>query len=243
MRNWQYSGVNGHDQFFDSFGKFGAATAGHTGRMLAEVASRAARGRLIYLELLLTPDGSASSQLGLKVGWDGDFNSALEKLKSAGIADAATAGIKAIRDAEAEKDRLLKCGTSQADAGCSVTIRYIAQVSRGASPGQAFAQMVTGFTLADDPNSKVAALNLVQPEDWLSSMQNFTLQMEMLDFLRPLYPKAHITLHAGELAPGIVPSEGMTFHIRESIVKGHAERIGHGVSIMYEDDPYGLLRA
>src|SRR5262249_16499785 len=91
-------------------------------------------------------------------------------------------------------------------------------------------------------NSKVVALNLVQPEDWLSSMQNFTVQMEMLDFLRPLYSKAHITLHAGELAPGMVPPEGLTFHIRESVRKGHAERIGQGGSGMNEDDPYELLK-
>src|SRR5215207_1372642 len=31
MRFWQYSGQNGHDQFFDTFGKFGAATWGQTG--------------------------------------------------------------------------------------------------------------------------------------------------------------------------------------------------------------------
>jgi adenosine deaminase/adenosine deaminase CECR1 len=242
MRNRQYSGVNGHDQFFDSFGKFGAATFGQTGKMLAEVVSRAARGRVLYLELMLTPDGPASSQIGQKVGWDGDFNGTLNKLRSGGIEGAAAAGVKAIRDAEEEKDRLLKCGTPQADAGCSVTIRYIAQVSRGAALGPVFAQMVTGFALANDPNSKVVALNLVQPEDSPPSMQNFTVHMEMLSFLRPLYPRARLTLHAGELAPGMVPPEGMTFHVRESVMKARAERIGHGVAVMNEEDPYGLLR-
>jgi hypothetical protein len=242
MRNWQYAGLSGHDQFFDAFGRFGAAGAGQMGKMLAEVAARAARGRVLYLELMLTPDGPASSQLGQKIGWDGDAGGTLNKLRSAGIGGAAAAGAKALRDAEGEKDRLLKCGTPQADAGCSVTIRYIAQVSRAASLGPSFAQMVTGFALADDPDSKVVALNLVQPEDWLLSMQNFAAQMEMLSFLRPLYPRAHVTLHAGELAPGMVPPEGMTFHIRESVMKGRAERIGHGVAVMNEDDPYGLLR-
>jgi hypothetical protein len=242
MRYWQYSGNNGHDQFFDSFGKFGAAASGQMGKMLAEVASRAARGRVLYLELMLTPAGAASNQIGQRVGWDGDFKGTLDKLISNGLAAAAAAGGKAILDAEEEKNRLLKCGTPQADAGCSVTIRYIAQVSRGTALGQVFAQMVTGFTLANDPNTKVVALNLVQPEDGLLSMQNFTLHMEMLDFLHALYPKAHITLHAGELAPGMVPPEGLTFHIRESIIKGHAERIGHGVSVMHEENPYDLLR-
>jgi len=242
MRFWSSTVNIGHDQFFTAFGKFGVATYGQTGNMLAEVASRAARGRVLYLELMLTPDGGLASKIGQTVGWNGDFNGTLNKLKSSGIAEAAAAGVKAIQDAEQEKNRLLKCGTSQADAGCSVMIRYIAQVSRGAALGQVFAQMVTGFALANDPNSRVVALNLVQAEDSLLSMQNFTLQMEMLDFLRPLYPKAHITLHAGEFAPAMVPPEGLTFHIRESVMKGRAERIGHGVSVMYEEDPYDLLK-
>lgn len=242
MRYREYSGQNGHDQFFDSFGKFGVATYGQTGAMLAEVASRAARGRVSYLELMLTPDGGLSSQIGQQVGWDGNFEGTLNKLKSSNIDDARVAGIKAIQEAEAEKNRLLKCGTPQGDPGCAVTIRYISQVSRGAALGPVFAQMVTGFALANDPSSKVVALNLVQPEDGLLAMQNFSLHMQMLNFLRPLYPKAHITLHAGELAPGVVPPDGLTFHIRESVMTGHAERIGHGVDIMHEDDPYDLLR-
>jgi adenosine deaminase len=242
MRYWQYSGQNGHDHFFDTFSKFGAATVGQTGMMLAEVAQRAAKGRVTYLELMLTPDGFASGQIGQKVGWDGSFEATLNKLKSNGIDTAAAAGVKALREAEADKDRVLKCGTPQAEPGCAVTIRYISQVSRGAALGVVFAQMVTGFALANDPNSKVVALNLVQPEDGLASMQNFSLHMKMLNFLRTLYPKAHITLHAGELAPGVVPPEGLSFHIRESVMVGHAERIGHGVSIMHEDAPYDLLK-
>jgi hypothetical protein len=114
-------------------------------------------------------------------------------------------------------------------------------VARGSALGQVFAQMVTGFALASDPPSKVVALNLVQPEDSRLSMQNFRVQMEMLNFLKSRYPEAHITLHAGELAPGIVPPEGLSFHIRESVMKEQAERIGHDVTIMYEDDPHSLL--
>ncbi len=242
MRFWQYSGQNGHDQFFDSFGKFGVATYDQTGRMIADAASRAARGRLLYLELMLTPDGGMASQVGQRVGWDGNSESTLSKLKAGGIADAVAAGIKNLQDAEAQKDKLLQCGTLQADAGCSVTIRYVAQVSRAAQLGPVFAQMVTGFALANDPGSKVVALNLVQAEDSLPSMQNFSLQMQMLHFLRPQYPQAHLSLHAGELALGIVPPEGLTFHIRESVMTAGAERIGHGVDIMHEDEPFGLLQ-
>ena len=242
MRFWQYSGQSGHDQFFDSFGKFGAATYDQTGRMIADAASRAARGRVLYLELMLTPDGGLASQVGQTVGWDGNPESTLNKLKAAGIADAVAAGVKNLQDAEAQKDTLLQCGTPKADPGCSVTIRYVAQVSRAAQLGPVFAQMVTGFALANDPDSKVVAVNLVQPEDSLLSMQNFSLHMQMLNFLRPQYPKARLSLHAGELALGLVPPEGLTFHIRESVMIAGAERIGHGVDVMHEDEPFALLK-
>src|SRR5213083_951969 len=55
MRNWQFSGQSGHDHFFDTFGKFGVATYNQTGKMLAEAVARAARGHVLYLELMLTP--------------------------------------------------------------------------------------------------------------------------------------------------------------------------------------------
>lgn len=242
MRFWQYSGENGHDQFFDTFGRFSAATTGQTGAMIADTASRAARGHVLYLELMLTPDNGLSSTIGKTVGWDGNVDSTLAKLKAGGIAGAAAASVKNLVDAEAQKDKLLKCNTPQADPGCAVTIRYMMQVSRAADLGTVFAQMVTGFTLADDPKSKVVALNLVQAEDSLASMQNFTVEMQMLHSLAPKYPHAHLSLHAGELAPGLVSPDGLTFHIRESVMIAGAQRIGHGVDIMHEDQPYDLLQ-
>ena len=149
---------------------------------------------------------------------------------------------KNLAAAELEKDGLLKCHTAEADPGCGVSLRYVFQVSRASALGPVFAQMVTGFMSASDPESKVVAVNLVQAEDGLTSMQNFTVQMQMLDFLHKEYPKAHVTLHAGELAPGLVPPVGLASHIRQSIVLGHAERIGHGVDIMHEQDSRELLR-
>jgi adenosine deaminase len=66
--------------------------------------------------------------------------------------------------------------------------------------------------------------------------------MQMLDYLHAIYPKVNLSLHAGELAPALVPPEGLRFHIREAIELGHAQRIGHGVDVFYEDDAAGLLR-
>lgn len=246
MRNWQLSGASGHDHFFDAFGLFGPATYNNSGRMLAEAVKSAARGRVSYVELMLTPDGTptgvVSSQIGEKVGWDGNSSNTLSGLKANGIENAAAVGIKNLQAMESDKDEILKCGTPDADAGCSVTIRYVAQVARNSSLGQVYAQMVTGMALASDPQSKVVALNLVQGEDGLNSMQNFSTHMTMLNFLRRQYPRAHVTLHAGELAPGLVTPDGLLFHIRESVMVARAERIGHGVDIMHETQPFELLK-
>ena len=67
--------------------------------------------------------------------------------------------------------------------------------------------------------------------------------MRMLDYLHGVYPHVHISLHAGELTPGEVPpDELLASHIRESIEVGHAERIGHGLDVLYEADPAALLQ-
>jgi adenosine deaminase len=85
-------------------------------------------------------------------------------------------------------------------------------------------------------------INFVQPEDGFISMRDYSLQMKMLEYLHGIYPQVHISLHAGELAEGLVPPEGLRFHIRQAVELGHAERIGHGVDVMYEDDAQGLLK-
>ncbi|HEX8903295.1 MAG TPA: hypothetical protein VF771_00485, partial [Longimicrobiaceae bacterium] len=147
----------------------------------------------------------------------------------------------ALTSAEARRDTVLGCGTARAQPGCGVGVRWLYQVGRGRPAAQVFAQILTGFELARaDP--RVVGFNLVMPEDGLISMRDFTLQMRMIDFLHRLYPTVRVSLHAGELAPGLVPPEGLRSHIRESVELGHASRIGHGVDVMFEDRPYELLR-
>jgi len=74
------------------------------------------------------------------------------------------------------------------------------------------------------------------------AMSEYHRQMLMLDYLHSAYPQVKISLHAGELAPGMVPPAGLRFHIREAVDLGHAARIGHGVDAMYETDPKLLLK-
>src|SRR5437762_14063002 len=67
MQSWQLSGESGHDHFFNTFGKFGVATYDQNGKMLAEAVTRAAHGHLLYLELMLTPDGTPTGVLSSQV--------------------------------------------------------------------------------------------------------------------------------------------------------------------------------
>ena len=64
MRQFVPGAESGHDHFFATFGKFGAATNRHTAEMLAEARSRAAAGHLQYMELMFNPDGGAAGRLG-----------------------------------------------------------------------------------------------------------------------------------------------------------------------------------
>jgi adenosine deaminase len=132
-------------------------------------------------------------------------------------------------------------GGGPASPGCGVKVHFLYQVLRGFPPQQVFAQTLLGFEVATaDPD--VVGINFVMPEDGRISMRDYHIQMQMLDYLHSVYPRVHISLHAGELAPGLVPPEGLRFHIREAVELGHAERIGHGVDVLYEDYPRDLLK-
>jgi len=80
------------------------------------------------------------------------------------------------------------------------------------------------------------------PEDGHYSMTDYALHMRMVAFLHSQYPNVHISLHAGELAMGLVPPDGLCCHIRLAVEQAHAERIGHGTDIMYENQPFILLK-
>jgi hypothetical protein len=241
MRNWRAGEESGHDHFFATFDKFGLTTHNHVSEAIASVINRAAKEHVQYVEFMHTADGRASAQLGQKLGWNNDYSRMREQLLSGGLKDIVAATSKTLAEAESRTRSELKCGMPDAELGCSVTIRYLYQVLRGLAPEAVFAQIVLGFELAlSDP--RFVGLNLVMPEDWYVPIHDFNQHMAMLDYLHGVYPKVHIALHAGELAEGLVKPDDLSFHIRASVEKGHAERIGHGVDVMLEKDPLGLMK-
>lgn len=242
-------GINGHDQFFSTFARW-SGLKDHAGEWLDEVATRAATQNEQYLEIMQTPTFARAAQIGYKISWPEGAESSVTRAQLASLRDKLiTAGLRdevAVDRAEFShalevRNSIEHCDrASEASPACHVQIHFLYQVLRGFPPQQVFAQTLLGFEVANvDPD--VVGINFVMPEDGYISMRDYHLQMQMLDYLHSVYPKVNITLHAGELAPGMVPPAGLSFHIREAINLGHAERIGHGVDVLYEDNPLRLL--
>ncbi len=254
------AGTSGHDQFFNTFDRFENINNSHTGEWLDEVATRAAAQNEQYLEIMKTPTFDDVARLDAAIPWPttpvdptanptgdatgtttADLSHLRDTLLADGLRDEVAIDRKELADALESRNRIEHCGQPVATAACSVKIRFLYQVLRAFPPQQVFAQTLLGFEVASqDPD--VVGINFVQPEDAFYSMSEYHRQMRMLDYLHSVYPRVHITLHAGELAPGLVPPAGLRFHIREAVDLGHAERIGHGVDIMYENDPHALLK-
>ena len=241
MRNWRAGEESGHDHFFATFDKFSLTAHSHVADGVASVINRAAKERVQYVEFMHTADGNAAAQLGMKVGWDDEYSKMRERLLSGGLKEIATATSQTLAEDNAKVRADLKCDTPQPEPGCNVNVRYLYQALRGLPHEAVFAQILLGFELASsDP--RFVGLNLVMPEDWYVPIHDFNEHMAMLDYLHGVYPKVHIALHAGELAESLVKPEDLSLHIRSSVERGHAERIGHGVDIMLERDPLGLMK-
>jgi adenosine deaminase len=265
------AGVSGHDQFFATFDRFGGLDKSHAGEWLDEVATRAATQNEQYLEIMQTPSFFDLAPLWNSLGWPqlrgvldasrekdsaedsaqgftgdatgtspAELDALRTKLLAGGLRTEAALDVKEFDETLAARNRIEHCGEASAAPACAVKIRFLYQVLRAFPPQQVFAQTLLAFEVASS-DANVVGLNFVQPEDARLAMSEYNRQMHMLDYLHSVYPKVHITLHAGELAPGLVPPDGLKFHIREAIELGHAERIGHGVDAMYETDPRALL--
>jgi len=232
---------SGHDHFFNTFDKFGGTSKRHVSEWVDEVASRAAAQNEQYLELMETPDFKPAAGLAIEAGFHSNFAEYRDILLAHGFRNSVPVISAYFDQIEAARREREHCGQPNATPACNVEVRFIYQVLRGLPKEVVFAQILLGFEMASaDP--RVVGLNLVQPEDCYVCMADYRLHMQMIDALHALYPKVHITLHAGELEPGMVPPQGLTFHIRSAVDQGHAERIGHGVDVMYEDKPYDLLK-
>ncbi|NNM59014.1 MAG: adenosine deaminase [Legionellales bacterium] len=229
-----------HDHFFNTFYQFDSVRSLYRAQNLAEIVKRASDENELYLETMITAEIEKAIALSKQVKWTTDFDSMQKKMDTAGIGNIVSSIQNELNENEAYVNQIFQCSTKKAQPACDLTVRYQYTALRTTSPSAVFAQLLTGFQLAShDP--RVVAVNLVGPEDNYYALSDYDLQMQMINYLHQKYPKVHIDLHAGELTLGLVTPENLSFHIRDAINIAHAERIGHGVDIAYENNANQLL--
>ncbi len=256
---------SGHDHFFATFEKFGAAGKLDRGEWLDELSTRASDQNEQYLEIMETLDDGHGADLGEKIGAtlghplaDSPGPAEFARFRDALLANGLREGIPAARamldqayDRRAQLEHCPTASTAPAVTNapaspCAVQIRFLFQVLRGLPREEVFAQTLLAFELAAadlaTSNPRVLGLNYVMPEDGFTSMHDYALQMRWLGWFHNLYPQVHISLHAGELAPGLVPPTGLSDHVRLAVETAHAERIGHAVDTLWETNGPQLVR-
>lgn len=227
---------SGHNQFFEAFSYFGAISA-KPAELQATVLERAYAQNIQYLELMLSTQSSSIPTLAQNVDLSKGFEKAYADIQ-AQTEEAAANGSKEITGTRNSLYNHLK-NSPAAD----VDTNYILQTIRTRSPEEVFAQTAINFMIADR-NQDVVAINFVAPEDNPTSLKDYSLHMNIVGYFADLFPNVNITLHAGELAEGVGSAEAgdLTFHIREAIEIAGAQRIGHGVDLVHEDEYQELLK-
>ena len=231
VRNYKLGSKSGSDQFFSTFAKFFAATFGREGDMLNEVTRRAAKQNTYYLELMQS--------------WNmGDARASAHQLDQQDtlIDEAAAKTSTLIDSVEAKRRELQNCGLADASSACRVQVRYLAQILRSFPRDQVRAQTKLAVRLMQSDH-RVVGLNFVAPEHDPTSLKDYHWQMKMIaeETAVLAQDQRNISLHAGELALGLVPPEALGFHVREAVEIAGAKRIGHAVDVIHDPEARDLL--
>ncbi len=242
MKDFTPGDESGHDHFFASFSKFMPIVADFHPQLLAEIMKRASNQHELYLEIMILPDNANSATFAKPargpIGFAAKRQTLLANINfQQNISHTVAESTRILQQARHD----LGCDSPPQPAVCSLTIKFQYYILREQPLESVFAQALNGFAaaaLSDD----IVGINLVQAEDGTISLRDYQEQMRIFKYLHTVYPNVHIALHAGELAPNDVKPADLRFHIREAILTGRAERIGHGVDIAYEDNADHLVK-
>ncbi len=247
LQRWSSKDFNNHGaiqappdrQFFQTFGFFGPVSNDNFADGLQTLKQRAVAENLSYIETMfkLAPfkgDAGFDQRAWQAAGDDAAFDAVLREQMVA--LDQDTAFNNSVKDYVA---RIEQAAVGIDDA--NFTMRYQAYVLRLLGPSQVFSSMVAGFK-AVGQSELIVGVNIVGQESQMVSMRDYELHMKMFRFLKKQYPKVKVALHAGELALGDVPPEGLKFHIDEAVNIGMADRIGHGIDLAHEKNAPALMK-
>lgn len=110
------------------------------------------------------------------------------------------------------------------------TIGYVIEIDRNQPLDSFKAQVQESVQLIKSSKGKILSYNIVGSEDHLNSQWNFDAQMQIIDEEYKKYPTNNL-LHAGELTAQYSSPKYMENRLLDTIEKGHARRIGHGVCL------------
>jgi adenosine deaminase len=247
LQRWSSKDFNNHGaiqpppdrQFFQTFGFFGPVSNANFNDGLQTLKARAIAENVSYIETMfkLAPfvqDAGFDARAGQQ-----------------GLDDAAFTALMRSQLAQLDGDAAFNRGVSDyvtkiaaAAAGIdddNFTMRYQAYVLRLLAPSQVFSSMVAGFKAASQ-SELIVGVNIVGQESQAVSMRDYALHMKMFRFLKRQYPQVKVALHAGELALGDVPPEGLKFHIDQAVNLAGANRIGHGIDLAHESNVFGIMK-
>jgi adenosine deaminase len=220
MRDYKLGNEDGHDHFFESFFRFSGVNI-KADLIYEKLFERAYSEKICYIELMKNPK-------------EDDIDA-----------------VKKYNEIYNKKSPPL-----------DIDINFIATVNRN-TPMDNFeddkGKTKTGFEKNFDEalelydknigkdGPKVVGITLLSAEDDPVSQANFDAQMKYIDSkfdeykkAKKPFPKMHI--HGGELTLEYATFSSMLNRISKTIDSGHANIIGHGTSIAWEDDVYGLLK-
>ncbi len=226
-------------QFFETFGYFAPVSNSNFNEGLQQLKQRAIAENVSYIETMF--------KLAPFIQ-DREFD---QSIAQSGVDDAALSTafrtLMTALEQDADFSQRISSYITQVDASSAniddtrFTLRYQTYVVRLMSPSQVFSSMLAGFKAASQ-SKLIVGVNIVGAENQNVSMRDYTLHMKMFRFLKAQYPAVKVALHAGELALGMVPPEGLKFHIDEALSIGGAKRIGHGMDLAHESNALAIMK-
>ncbi|CAF1276902.1 unnamed protein product [Adineta steineri] len=229
-------------QFFDTFGYFGPVSYQEYNEGLTWLKNTAMNENVQYIETMLTS--------GPNLAVSDELISMVDALTSKSDDNDIDRILKIYFDT-VENDIIVNTTINNyvqmietaADGinDVNFTLRFQTYVTRSNTPSRVFASLFSAFSAAMR-SDLIVGVNIVGAENGIVSMRDYTLHMKMFRFLKRHFPNVKLAMHAGELVLGLVPPEGLQFHIREAIEIAGANRIGHGIDIFYERNSYELLQ-
>ncbi len=233
--------------FFNTFSYFGGSPEGFTSEGLKRIKERAVKENVLYIESMLGRVRVKSDDY-YKTAETAALNREMRNTDSRKSLDTI---LEKITENYLKSDRFREsidnyiAWINSVHKGIddeSFTMRYQTYCLRILNnPLQVYTTLLAGYVAADK-SPLIVGVNILGPEHYRTSLKDYTLHMKMFGYLKRKYPNIKRSLHAGELATGMVRPENLNFHIREAVEIAGAHRIGHGIDVPYEKGSLELLK-